>query len=197
MLHRIPICNPLLPRLDTSPRTHSLIATRHITNPNAACETFELRISAQVKANSFTLLSRIHQLTSQSTRLDQQLSIHVVATIATHGVMAALAPPLNSLNDDNDLPVSDVVDFTPFREVTVFEPSFKTWPNAIATRSVSLLKPSLHGDKFSDNTTAHAAVTVSVARQSTTASPHASHAVLWLGHQHYSTAKLTPSDYRR
>jgi hypothetical protein len=111
--------------------------------------------------------------------------------------VAALAPPLDSLNDDNDLPVSDVVDFTPFREVTIFEPNSKTWPNAIATRSISLLKPSHHGDKFSDNTTAHAAVTISVARQYTAASPHASHAVLWLGHRHYSNARLTLADYRR
>jgi hypothetical protein len=102
--------------------------------------------------------------------------------------MAALAPLVDSLNDDNDLPASDVVDFTPFNEVTIFEPNFKIWPHAIATRSVSLLKPPLHGDKFNDNTTAHSAVTVSGARQATTAPPHASHAVFWLGHQHYSHA---------
>jgi hypothetical protein len=55
--------------------------------------------------------------------------------------MAALAPPFDSLTDDHDLLASDVVDFTPVREVKVFEPSFKTWPDAIAIRSVSLLKP--------------------------------------------------------
>jgi hypothetical protein len=98
--------------------------------------------------------------------------------------MAALAPPLDSLNDDHDLHASDVVDFTPFREVTVFEPSFKTWLDAIATRSVSLLKPPLHGESFSENTTAHAAVTVQGVRQSITTPPRASHAVLPRRHQH-------------
>jgi hypothetical protein len=52
--------------------------------------------------------------------------------------MAALAPPFDSLTNDHDLLASDVVDFTPVREVTVFEPSFKTWPHAIA---IPLLKP--------------------------------------------------------
>jgi hypothetical protein len=78
--------------------------------------------------------------------------------------MVALAPPIDSLNDDSDLPASDVVDFTSFNEVTIFEPSFKTWRDAIATRSVSLPKLSLRGDMFCDNTTAHSAVTVSGAR---------------------------------
>jgi hypothetical protein len=36
-----------------------------------ACEAFELRISAQIKANSFALLAQIQRLKSQSTRLDQ------------------------------------------------------------------------------------------------------------------------------
>jgi hypothetical protein len=107
--------------------------------------------------------------------------------------MAALAPPHDSLNDDHDLPASDVVDFTPFREVTFFEPSFKTWRDTIATRSVSLLKPPLHSDSFSDNTTAHAAVTVLGVRQSTTTPPRASHAVLSRRQQHYSTARLMPA----
>jgi hypothetical protein len=40
--------------------------------------------------------------------------------------MAALAPPLDSLNGDINLPASDVVDLTPCREVTIFEPTFKT-----------------------------------------------------------------------
>jgi hypothetical protein len=111
--------------------------------------------------------------------------------------MAALAPPLDSLTDDNDLHSSDVVDFTPFREVTVFEHGFKTWYDAIATRSVSILKPPLQGDTFSDNSTAHAAATVSGERQSTTAPPHASHAVLWLGHPHFSSARLTLATHRQ
>jgi hypothetical protein len=110
--------------------------------------------------------------------------------------MAALAPPIDSLNDDNDLPASDVVGFTPFNEVTIFEPTFKIWPCAIATRSISLLAPPLHGDKFSDNTTTHTAVTVSGARQSTTAPLLDSHAVLWHGHQHYRTARLMQATYR-
>jgi hypothetical protein len=82
--------------------------------------------------------------------------------------MAALAPPLDSLTDDHDLLASDVLDFTPVPEVTIFEPSFKTWPDAIAIRSVSLLKPPLHGDSFSDNSTAHAAVTVCCKQLSST-----------------------------
>jgi hypothetical protein len=55
--------------------------------------------------------------------------------------MAALAPPIDSLNGDHYLPASDVVYFSPFNEVTIFEPSFKTWRDAIATRSASLLEP--------------------------------------------------------
>jgi hypothetical protein len=131
------------------------------------CEAFKLRISAHIKANSLALLTKIQKLKNQSTRLDQQLSIPGVANIAAEGGMAALAPPLDSLNDDHDQPASHVVDFTPFSEVTFFEP-FKNWPDAIATRSVFLLKPPLHGDSFRDNTTAHTAVTVHGVRQSTT-----------------------------
>jgi hypothetical protein len=82
--------------------------------------------------------------------------------------MVALAPPFDSLTNDHDLLASYVVDFTPVREVTVFEPRFKTWLDAIATRSVSLLKPPLHGDSFSDNSTTHAVVAVRGVRQSTT-----------------------------
>jgi hypothetical protein len=74
--------------------------------------------------------------------------------------MEALAPPFDSLPDDYDLLVSNVVDFTPVREVKVFDPSSKTWPDAIATRSDSLLKPPIHGEFFSDNSTTHAAVAV-------------------------------------
>jgi hypothetical protein len=91
--------------------------------------------------------------------------------------MAALAPPLDSLNDDHDMPASDVVDFTPFREVTVLKPSHKTRLDSVAIRSASLLKPLLHGDSFSDNTTAHTAVTVPCVRQPTITPPRASHAV--------------------
>jgi hypothetical protein len=40
--------------------------------------------------------------------------------------MEALAPPFDSLPDDHDLLASNVVDFTPVREVLVFEPSSKT-----------------------------------------------------------------------
>jgi hypothetical protein len=35
--------------------------------------------------------------------------------------MATLEAPIDSLNDDNDLPASDVVDLTPSNEVTIFE----------------------------------------------------------------------------
>jgi hypothetical protein len=80
-----------------------------------ACEAFELRVSAQIKANSFASLTQIQQLMSQSRRLNQQQSIAAVATSAAEGGMAALAPRLDSLNDDHDLPASDVIDFTPFR----------------------------------------------------------------------------------
>ena len=71
--------------------------------------------------------------------------------------METYAPPFDSLPDDHDLLASDVVDFTPAREVTFFDPSSKTWRDAIATRSDSLLKPPVHGDFFSDNSTTHAA----------------------------------------
>jgi hypothetical protein len=127
--------------------------------------------------------------------------------------MAALAPPRDSVHDDHDLPASDVVDFTPFREVTTFEPSFKkfdivyniyrmrsfkTWHGAIATRSISLLlKPPLHGDYFSDNTTTYAAVAVPGVHQSTTTPPRASRTVLWRRRQHYSTARLRLDAYRQ
>jgi hypothetical protein len=63
----------------------------------------------------------------------------------------ALAPPIDSLSDNNDLPALDVVDFNSFNEIVVFGPSFKTRHETIATWSVSLhpMQP-LHVDKFSD-----------------------------------------------
>jgi hypothetical protein len=168
------------PVVTTPPRiAENTLAQLHVTKLiQTACEAFELRISPQIKANSFALLAVIQQLRNQSTRLDQQ-SIPVVATSAAVGGMEALAPPFDSLPNDHDLVASNVVDFTHVREVTVIEPSSKTWPNAIATRSVSLLKPPVHGECFSDNPTAHAAVEVPSVRQSTTTLPHASHIVLW------------------
>jgi hypothetical protein len=111
--------------------------------------------------------------------------------------MEALAPTFDSLPDDQDLLASTVVDFTPVREVTIFEPSSKTWPDAIATRSVSLLKPPVHGDSFSDNPTAHAAVAVPSMRQSTPTPPHASQTVPWHRLQPYSTPRLPPASYRQ
>jgi hypothetical protein len=111
--------------------------------------------------------------------------------------MEALAPPFDSLHDDRGLLASNVVDFTPVREVTVFEPSSKTWPNAIATRSVSLLKPPVHGDSFSDNSTAHAAVAVPCVHQSTTTPPRASHTVLGHRLQPSPTPRLPPAAYRQ
>jgi hypothetical protein len=134
--------------LVTAPRhiAADTLSQLHVTELiQTACEAFELRISAQIKANSFALLAQIQQLRNQSTRLDHQ-SIPAVATCAAEGGMEALAAPFDSLPDDHDLLASNVVDFTPVREVKVSDPSSKTWPDAIATRSDSLLKPPIHGD---------------------------------------------------
>jgi hypothetical protein len=96
----------------------------------------------------FALLTHIQKLTSSTARFDQQQSIPVVATTAAHAGTAALTPPIDSLNDDNDQPASDVVDFTPLSKVAVSEPFFKTQLVTLATRSVSFLTPPLQVDKF-------------------------------------------------
>jgi hypothetical protein len=57
-----------------------------------ACEAYGHRISAEIKAKSFALLTKIQHLTSPTTRLKQQHSIPVVATNAAKGGTAALAP---------------------------------------------------------------------------------------------------------
>jgi hypothetical protein len=54
------------------------------------------------------------------------MSISAVTTNAAEGGMAALTSPIDSLDDDNDLHASNVVDFTPFNEVILFEPIFMT-----------------------------------------------------------------------
>jgi hypothetical protein len=99
------------------------------------------------------------------------------------------------VRDGNDLPASDVVDFTPFDGVTTFEPSFMTRGETNATPSVSLLTQPLHVDTFSDGFSNPS--TVSGARQSTTVPPHESHAVLSLGHQHEYTLRLAATAYHR
>jgi hypothetical protein len=78
-----------------------------------AWKAFELRVFTQIKANSFAVLTQILHLTSQCACLDQEHSISLVVSTAAEGGMAALAPPIDKLNDDHDLPASDVVDFTP------------------------------------------------------------------------------------
>jgi hypothetical protein len=90
---------------------------------------------AQIEANYFALLAYLKHLAEPAT-LNMQQPIPAAATIATEGgYAAALAPPIELLNDDNEPIEPEFVDFTRRGEVsptgperplrTVCEPSFE------------------------------------------------------------------------
>jgi hypothetical protein len=56
--------------------------------------------------------------------LKKDSSIAVVATSAAEGGTAALAPPTDLLNDDNELLAPDVIDFPNFNDVTISKPIY-------------------------------------------------------------------------
>jgi hypothetical protein len=133
----------------------------------AACAVSERRLIEQIEANCFALLAHLKHFAELATCLNMQQPIPAAATIATEGgYAAALAPPIELLNDDTEPIESEFVDFTRRGEVnptgperplrTVCEPNFETpTEDAASALTTNLLQSPLNSCHVVSRTHAH------------------------------------------